>query len=186
MRWTVVACAGSYLLGLWLDGVGSSLPERTLPRPLLFFLQAASLFTQAGSNSIDYRAEAWLCSPGRWVEMDTRPYFEINQDDKENRFHRTLHFYRQNRPTLQALEAYLIESHASGKADDGVPRGARVGGMRFSSLRRPIPELGQHAARWQRHSLSDVPEDMRRRWYWTRRSKRTERCGEAPPPEADE
>jgi hypothetical protein len=176
-----------YLAGLWLNGVGSSIPERHLPRPVLFFLQATKLFTHAGTVTIDYRAEAWLCDERRWVELDTRPYFAIHKDDKESRFHRTLHFYRRHRATMQALESYLIEAHHARHASEGLPRGARVGGMRFSSLRLPIPAPGQPVGRWQRKPFADHPKERQKRWYWTPRSKRAARCGGTPPrPEEDE
>src|SRR6202042_3275298 len=51
--------AGAYLAGVWLDGVGSTLPSHLLPRVPNYFLQIAALFPRAATMSIDYRAEAW-------------------------------------------------------------------------------------------------------------------------------
>ena len=112
--------AGSYLAGVWLDGVGSTLPSRLLPRVPNYFLQVAALFPRAATMSIDYRAEAWVCADKRWEELDTRPYFPLDPEDKENRFQRVMHFFRQDGTTMHALDAYLVQSHATGKGLDGI------------------------------------------------------------------
>jgi hypothetical protein len=183
-RGAIAALAVTYLAMTWLNGVGAKIPEKILPRPLLFFVQSAKLFTGGGSMTVAYRAETWLCAERRWVEIDTRPHFPIDRDHKENRFHRALHFYRQNRPALQALEAHLLASHARG-ADDGVPPDARVGGVRFSRLRTPIPRPGQPVARWQRVALADHRHEVSR-LYYTPRSKRADRCGGPIPTAAED
>jgi hypothetical protein len=170
-----------YLAGVWLNGIGSSLPERILPRPVLYFVQVAKLFTKARTVLGEYRAEAWLCDERRWVEIDTRAHFSIDREHKENHFQRALHFYRRHRETLQALDRYLMESHARGHRDDGLPPGARIGGSRFLSIREPLPAPGKPAARWRRAPLAEIPKEGHRRWYWTPRSKRAARCGGAMP-----
>lgn len=173
--------AAVFLVLLWLDGAGSNFPARVLPRPLLFFVQVAALFPQAAQVSLDFRAEAWVCSEGKWREIDTRPYFPIHRDDKESRFYRAIHFFRHERKVLQALEGYLIERHARGDVDDGVPAEERVGGVRFSSIRAPLPELGEEVPRWERRPFASYPKSQKKHWYWTPVSKRRERCGDVPP-----
>ena len=132
--------------------------------------------------SLDFRAEAWMCREKTWREIDTRPYFPIHRDDKESRFYRTLHFFRHERKVMQALEAYVLESHAKGGADDGIPRGERVGGVRFSSIRAPLPQVGEPVPRWSRRPMAEYPEDQKKHWYWTPNSKRRARCEDAPGP----
>ena len=73
--------AGAYLAGVWLDGVGSTLPSHVLPRVANYFLQIAALFPRAATMSIDYRAEAWVCTDKRWEELDTLPYFPLDPED---------------------------------------------------------------------------------------------------------
>lgn len=180
LRLVLCTVAALYLGGVWLEGTGMGVPT-LVPSPIRYFLQVAALFTGSVAAVIDYRAELWLCAERRWVELDTRPYFPINRDDKENRFHRTMHFFGQHRQTLQALEAYLLERHAGGEADDGVPRHLLAGGVRLTRVRRPIPLPGQPVARWSRRALREYPDEQRARLYWTPRSRRAERCGGAVP-----
>ncbi|HXX66046.1 MAG TPA: hypothetical protein VEK07_02630 [Polyangiaceae bacterium] len=172
LRW--LACA--YLAGVWLDGAGSTLPASVLPRAINYFLQVAALFPSAAVASIDYRAEGWVCAGQRWEELDTRPYFPIEPDDKENRFQRVMHFYRQDRRTMHALDAYLVERHREGRHDDGIADRA-IGGVRLSSLRIPIPRPGDSLERPRRRSLAEYPEDEKHVFYHTPRSKLAERCG---------
>ena len=97
--------AGAYLAGVWFDGVGSTLPSHLLPRVPNYFLQVAALFPRAATMTIDYRAEAWVCADRKWEELDTRPYFPLDPEDKENRFQRVMHFFRQDETTMHALDA---------------------------------------------------------------------------------
>ncbi len=186
-----VALGGLYLLGVWLEGAGSSLPREVLPRTPLYFLQIAALFPHAAVNVIDYRAEAWLCQERRWQELDTRAYFPLDPDDKENRFQRVMHFLRDNRPTMRALDEFIVSGHSAGglPVPDGLPDDAKLGGIRVLSLRLPIPEPGTALARAERKPLSDYPRSVRKNFYYTPKSKRAERCGyhESPvkPPSGD-
>jgi hypothetical protein len=136
----------------------------------------AALFKSAGLMAIDYRAEGWSCSDRKWIEVDVRPFFRIDADTKENRFHRALQFYRRERKVMRALEDYVIRSH---NAAAGRPT---IGGVRFLSLRVPYPKLGDHVNRVERKPLEAYPEEMRHAWYWTPTSKRRERCGDKGPP----
>src|SRR5580700_8538445 len=141
-RLALGAVATAYLAGVWLDGVGSTLPSHFLPRVPNYFLQIAALFPNAATMSIDYRAEAYVCADRKWEELDTRPYFPIDPDDKENRFQRVMHFFRAHRPTMQALDGYLVASHNGGAHADGIPSDRPIGGIRVQSLRIPLPKPG--------------------------------------------
>jgi hypothetical protein len=169
--------AGAYLLGVWLDGSGSGIPASILPRAANYFVQVAALFPWAAVTSIDYRAEGFVCSEQAWMELDTRPYFLIDPDDKENRFNRAMHFFRENRTTMNALDSYLVENHNSAKHEDGIPRDLAIGGVRLLSLRIPIPSPGAQLERYSREPLSSYPEQQRKGFYHTPRSKLAERCG---------
>ena len=176
-RLAIAAVAGVYLASVWLDGVGSDLPTRVLPRSLLYFVQVAQLFPKAATGAIDSHAEAWLCAEGRWQEINVGAYFPIDRDTKENRFHRALHFYPHNREVMQALDWYLVASHAGGELEDGVARGQSIGGVRLSHVVLPPPEPGATAKRWQRLPLADYPQERIKYVYFTRRAQRAERCG---------
>ncbi|MBV9946680.1 MAG: hypothetical protein JOZ69_07525 [Myxococcales bacterium] len=180
-RWRVAlrVLGAAYIAGVWLDGTGTGVPEKILPRVPNYFLQVATLFPHAATASIDYRAEGFVCADKAWRELDTRPYFPINRDDKENRFYRTMHFLRTNRPTMVALETYLVEQHDAGRADDGIPRDMRIGGVRLSSVRIPIPELGTPIERFKRAPLATYPEAERKVFFHTPRSRLAARCGTA-------
>jgi hypothetical protein len=181
------ALAVLYLAGVWLDGVGNKWPAKLLPRTANYFLQIAALFTRAGQMSIDYRAEAWSCKDKRWVEIDTRPYFPIDPDDKENRFQRAMHFHKEDRTTMQALERYLVSRHNgdAGPSSDGLPRDVKIGGTRFLSLRFVLPKPGDPITPMVRKPLSELGNVERHDWYWTTRARRGERCG-APVDVADD
>jgi hypothetical protein len=171
----LVVIAAVYLLTVWLDGIGSSLPLKTTPRVWLYFCQIAALFKNAGQMAIDYRAEGWSCAEHRWVEIDVRPWFRIDADNKENRFHRALQFYRKERKVMRALEEYvLVRSNEA-------PNGPKIGGVRFLSLRVPYPKLGEHVERAARKPLPEYPPEMRHDWYWTPGSRRKEQCGDRSP-----
>jgi len=173
----LLVLGGLYLAGVWLEGVGSTLPGTLLPRTPLYFLQIAALFPHAAVNVIDFRAEGWLCKERRWQELDTRPYFPIDPNDKENRFERVMHFLRDNRPTMHALDDYLVAGHAAGGHADGIPDDETLGGIRVLSLRLPMPAPGTPLERAERKPLSAYPKEVRKNFYYTPKSKRAERCG---------
>ena len=165
--WIVIA--GLYLATVWLDGVGSTWPRKITPRPWLYFSQVAALFVNAAPKVIEYRAEGWSCSDKKWTEIDVRPYFRIDAENKENRFQRALQFYRKNRLVLRALEDYVVKRHNAS--------GGSIGGIRFSSLRLPYPGPGEHVAPYEQHPLSTYSGDIKHDWYWTPKSRRALRCG---------
>lgn len=168
-----ITLAGLYLVTVWLDGVGSNWPAKLTPRPWLYFSQVAALFVNAAPKVIDYRAEGWSCSEHRWTEVDVRPFFRIDADNKENRFQRALQFYRKNRNVMRALEDFIVaRQNASGSA--------RIGGVRFSSLRLDYPAPGQRVAPFEQKPLSAYSGEQKHDWYWTPSSHRAQRCkGEA-------
>ena len=171
--------AGAYLAGVWLDGVGSTLPSHFLPRVPNYFLQIAALFPNAATMTIEYRAEAWVCADRKWEELDTRPFFPLDPDDKENRFQRVMHFFREDRTTMHALDAYLVERHTTGKGLDGIDALKPIGGVRLLSLRIPLPNPGERLERNQHLPLSSYPDEERHGFYHTPHSKIAERCGTA-------
>jgi hypothetical protein len=172
-RYALMALATLYLADVWLDAVGSNLPAKLLPRAVLFFGQIAALFPKAGEKQIDYRAEGWLCSEHKWVEIDPRPFFPIDVENKENRFYRAIQFHRYDRKVMRALDEYVTKHHNASRE----PRDT-IGGVRFLSLRIPYPPVGATIEPYKRQELASYPEDQRKNWYWTPGSMRRERCGE--------
>lgn len=166
-----------FLVGIWLDGTGTNVDTKILPRPLVFFMQVSALFPLAAHATIDYRADAFVCGKNVWRELDTRAYFPMDPDNKENRFDRVMHFERHNGKTMTALDDYLVESHNTKAHDDGISPDDRIGGVELMSLRIPIPPVGGTLERWTRHPLSDYPRDERHDFYRTPATKISERCG---------
>jgi hypothetical protein len=151
----------------------------SIPGPLHFFTQFACLFPSAARNVIEYRAEGWDCSKRTWQEIDVRPYFPIHRDEKENRFQRTMHFYRQHRATMQALDEYVVSRHnqsALASAARGGPAMPQIGGVRLMSLRIPFGSPGSPIERFTYKPIDAYPREIRKHWFWTRNSKRRERC----------
>ena len=104
-------------------------PRRSTPRPWLYFSQVAALFVNAAPKVIDYRAEGWSCTEHRWIEIDVRPYFRIDADNKENRFQRALQFYRKNRNG----DARARGLHRRAPQRDGSLRSAACASRAFAS-----------------------------------------------------
>lgn len=181
LRVALRTLAALYLVGLWLDAVGCSIPGRVLPHALDYFMEVAALFPEAAGGAIDYRAEGWVCADARWQELDTRPYFPLDPDDKENRFQRALNFYRDNPAVERALDAYLVERHNAGKSDDGIPRGTPIGGLRFTRVRIPIPPAGSHPPPFTRRPLADLPTSVKETLYRTSKARLADRCGSTAP-----
>jgi hypothetical protein len=180
IRGALVVLAGAYLLTLWLDTVSGSRIARFVPRTWLFFAQIAALFPQAKPMTIEYRAESWSCADHKWHELDVRPYFPLDADNKENRFQRALQFYRKNRTVMNALDDYLVRQwNADGSH-------GTIGGVRFLSLRIPIPKIGGHIDAYTYKPLTSYPPEQRHDWYWTKKSRRAERCGDRVAPKEDE
>jgi hypothetical protein len=178
-RGSLVVLAALYLLTVWLDGVGSTVPHKLMPRTWVFFAQVSALFTTASPKIVDYRAEGWVCSERRWVEIDLLPYFPLDAGNKENRFQRALQFYRRNRTVMHALDDFVVHHHNARGSEPS------IGGVRFLSLRIPYPPPGAHVEPYAVRPVSAYAKDERKDWYFTPRSRRAERCGEGQSGEDD-
>ena len=88
-----------------------------------------------------------------------------------------MHFFRDHRPTMHALDEFLVNAHKSRGAADGVPPDATLGGIRVLSLRLPLPVAGERLERTTRKPLSAYPDSVRHPFYFTKASIRTARCG---------
>jgi hypothetical protein len=139
-------------------------------------VQVAALFPLAATDSIDYRAEAWVCADHAWEELATEAYFPLDAGNKENRFQRVMHFYRENQPTMRALDKYFVEVHREGQHADGIPLDRTIGGVRLCSLRIPIARPGDPLEPFRHLPLGEYPADERHYFYHTPRSILARRC----------
>jgi hypothetical protein len=169
LRRTLGVIGGLYIAAVFCEGAGWQL-SGLLWRPLLFFCQIAALFPHAATHTIEYRAEGYTCN-SRIVEIDVRPYFPIHADDKESRFDRAMFFYRTDKPTMEALEAYVMREYNKTELD-------KIGGVAFMSLRIPIPPPGSSFPRYERVPLADHPKEQRKVWYVTPHDLVMKRCKE--------
>lgn len=176
-RRVLTVVAGIYALFVWLDAAGLNLPDKVLPLPVRFFLQEAALFPDAARDAIEYRAEGFRCDGERFEEIDVRPFFPIQRDDKESRFYRAMFFHRRQKRVLEALDEFIVKEHNRAHPE------ARIGGVMLLSLRIPIPPPGTPEPRYQRLPLTDYPQEVERKyWYVTPSGERTQRCEEATAP----
>jgi len=181
--WALRALAALYLAVMWLEGPGWLGPLKNLPSAFLFFTQCSALFPHAALASIEYRAEGYVCSKGEWEEVDTRPYFPIEADDKENRFSRVMFFYRHHKKTMAAVDRFLVQSHNRHDRDDGDAKDEKIGGVRLFSVRTPLPDIGDPPVRVHYRALSEIPQEWRKVFYETKSAPITERCfGKRPKP----
>jgi len=167
LRLALTIASALYIGAVFIEGAGGHL-DRIVPRPILFFCQIAALFPHGATHRIEYRAEGLPCR-GPAVEVDVRPFFPIHADDKESRFDRALHFYRSDRPTMEALESYVRGGYNREASE-------KIAGVVFLSLRVPIPQPGSSFARYERAPLADFPKEQRKVWYATSRDVVNERC----------
>jgi hypothetical protein len=137
-----------------------------LPALLQHFIQAPGLFPNAAEVVTDYRLEAWSCADKAFVEVDTRPYFPMRPDDKENRFFRMASFYRSSAKVLGAFDDWFAKQTGSG-------------GIRLYSLRLPIPPPGQIEP-FTRRPLAEHPDAVKKLWYQTTLAERNRRCAGTP------
>jgi hypothetical protein len=180
--------AAVYFVGIFSEAAKTGSAARWLPAPLEYFTQVASLFPKATQHATDYRAEGFRCRDQTWFELDVAPWFPINADNKESRFHRTVDFYgsqhpqnsnwRPHRPTLRALEKFLTD-HYDADVIDAAARGkdtSPIGGIRLVQLRLPVGTPRDGSPRYERRPLSEYGADERKDLYYTPESKREERC----------
>jgi len=144
-----------------------------LPATFVHFAQAAGLFPNAAEAIIDYRLEVWSCRARAFQELDTRVYFPMRPDDKENRFERLGFFYRHDAKVLSTLDEWLAAAHDGPHVPDGVD--GPIGGIRLSSLRLPVPPHGE-IERWNPRPLTELPASVKKRWYETPPAVRDQRC----------
>ncbi len=164
-----------YLLAVWLDAIGTGIPNYLLPRPVRFFVQEAALFPHAATEVVEWRVEGWMCTEQHFAEIDVRPFFPIRRDDKESRFYRAMFFHHRERQVMRALDEYIV------RKQNGAAPERRIGGVLLLSLRVPIPAPGSAEARYQRLPLSSFPPTIERSyWYTTGRDERNRRCTESP------
>jgi len=175
LRTALIVLAGLYLFGVFANVAMPQLWSTWVPLLPRYFTQIACLFPNAATHAIDYRLEVWDCDRREFSELDFRPLFPLHADDKENRFQRTAHFYKQHRQVMRALERYVIEQQRLRDPS------RNLGGIRLLSLRLPLPAPGEPVERWQRKPLSSYSEELRRHWYYTPNSRRRVFCsGETP------
>jgi hypothetical protein len=162
--------AGAYLLALFCAGGAPRLVENFVPATARYFVQATCLFPRAGSMGIDYRLEGWDCASRRFRELHPAAYFPIRPNDKESRYHRTAHFFRRHREVMEALEGYVLEQ------ENARTRPPKWGGIRVSSLRHPLPAVGEGVTRWDRRPMEQHPKELTKQWFYTPVARRMEQC----------
>jgi hypothetical protein len=173
LRQVAAVLAGLYVVAVWLEAAGNSIPDTVLPLPVRFFVQEAALFPHAARDVIEWRAEAWFCDTGRFEELDVRPYFPIRRDDKESRFYRAMFFHLHQRRVLAALDQFIAREQNRAHPE------ARIGGVMLLSLRIPIPPPGTQEPRYQRLPLASYPPAVERHyWYATDKAEREQRCAQ--------
>jgi hypothetical protein len=178
-RALLLALAGLYLAGIWLDAVGLTRITQVLPGPLRFFTQVARLFPQAKDMTIEYRAEGYRCATGKFVELDLRPHFPIRADDKENRFDRAMYFYHEEKRVLAALDGFIV------RRESALGPERRIGGVLLMSLRIPVPEPGTPEERYHRVPLDELPRTIERKYWYTTSPEAREKACRTPRTEAD-
>jgi hypothetical protein len=179
LSYGAIGAAAIYLLLVFADASGWQWLGNHFPRPLHYFGQVAALFPQADAVSTDFYAEGWSCREQRWTELDLRPYFQIDADEKENRFGRATGFYSKGAKTdirnvMQALDEYITPRVNDARRSGG--GGELVGGIRILRAAIPLPKFGERIDRYFRRKLVDMPSGWKRVLFYTRPSKRTERC----------
>lgn len=172
LRRLFVALGTTYLALIFLDVFISGPLYRWVPGPLLYLSQVSGLFTSAKVNDTEYRVEGWDCASSSFREIDVRPLFPILADDKENRLHRAVYFFRGHVQVLRALDRYLTNGYNVRIAGPGT----HIGGVRISAARTPIPAPGEPVRRYRRKTLADYPPGTIQPIYATNRSERVARC----------
>jgi hypothetical protein len=183
----LAAVAAVYFVSIWAEAaIRQTVSTRWLPAPLAYFAQLASLFEKPTAHATDYRVEGFRCRDKAWLEIDVSPWFPIDADNKENRFHRAVGLYREkypHRPTMRALDEYVV-SHYDADLIDAASRGQSgdpIGGMRIVKTLVPVGTPGAASPRYVRPPLSSFPEEQRTILYHTPESHREERCKQIAP-----
>jgi len=161
LRRAIAVLGGLYVAFVFHQAIGR-------PYPLLYFCQIAKLFPGATQYVFEHRAQGYKCN-GELVEIDVRPFFPIHANDKESRFDRAIHFYSTDRPTMQALESYVIREYNKSEPD-------KIAGVALTRIQTPVPAPGSAFPRYERKPLSDFPEKERQIFYHTTKRALDERC----------
>jgi hypothetical protein len=181
LRWALAVAAALYFLGLFVYSTElASVPQRPVIKPIAFFFEAAGLFPNADRFAIEARLEGWSCVRRRWEKLDPRPYFPIEADNKESRFHRLVGFFTKStsaneRKVMNALDDYIVARHTD---DDGVT--GAIGGIRVYRVLRDLPAPGEPTARYEYDPLAPLrPDEQRREVYNATKDRRAQHCGGA-------
>jgi hypothetical protein len=169
-RWfraALVAVAVAYFVLL-----AKRLPDAKWTRPISHFVRATCLFPGAMRATNSYRLAAWSCGRVRWEPLDVRAYFPMRAEDKESRFYRLAHFYKRNRPVMQALDAHISARHPH--TEDGVD--GAIGGIRLYQTRTPIPPPGSKIERFVFDPLPAIPREGVQDLFYTPGPERKRRC----------
>ena len=179
--------AAIYLLAVFAEAAKSGTAAKHLPAPLAYFTQVAALFPHAARHAIDFRAEGFRCKDGAWFELDPRPFFPIDADNKENRFYRTMHFYgdaHPHRQTLRAIDEFIVTHYNdAARANAAAGRGGTdpIGGVRFTKVITDFGNPGEGSERYRKRPLAEHAENQRKVFYYSPESKREERCKRIAP-----
>jgi hypothetical protein len=84
-----------------------------------------------------------------------------------------MYFFRGHAQVLQALDAYITDGYNRRLASAN----ERIGGVRLSSARTPVPGLQEPVARYRRKTLAEYPPEAVTLLYSTPRAMRAARCG---------
>lgn len=173
LRAFLVVLALAYFSILIADHARARGLRSVVPGPVLFFAQIADLFPDASPGIIEYRAEGWLCAQKRFVELDMGRLFPMLAGNKENRFYRLMHFYRQTPAVLHALDEYCVSHYPAVETEAGP---AHIAGVRFMSLILPLPKDPSEVVRYSRKPLEAYPDVPHHLWYRTSIRAMAERC----------
>jgi hypothetical protein len=164
-----------YFVFVFAEAAKSGTAARFLPAPLAYFTQIAALFPGAAKHSIDYRVEGYSCKERSFSEIDVRPWFPIDADNKENRFYRAMHFFGEHphRETLRALDEFITSHYETDRIAAAARGEARpaLGGVRFVRVRSSIGEAGDVDERYEKKPLTSFSSEDRHDLYYTPESR---------------
>lgn len=172
-RQALLGCATIWFFLLVADQFMRAWAKKYVPSTLVYFAQVSGLFPKAARNIIEYRAEGWLCGEQRYVELDMTQLFPMLAGNKENRFYRAMHFFRNNKKVMRSLDSFTVRNHPFVLTRDGMES---VKGVRFLSLRIPLPESPAAVKRHRWEPLGAYPEKYRVTWYSTSDRALRKRC----------
>lgn len=164
----------AWLGAIYLFALIKHPPQSHGMRAISFFTESTKLFPSADLYALDFRLDGYSCWAKHWEPIDPRAYFPIQADDKESRFQRFSYFYKGNRESMHALEAYIEALHPV--RIDGLL--GPIGGIRLSEWTHPIPLPGAEVARYVYRPLEIPPRTERKDLYYTRESEIRKKCAQ--------